>query len=172
MMTAALAGVAVGDCARPVREVVECLGHGLAGLHALPASACPFDESIGVRLAWARTLVAQGLVDQNHFAERNRHASPQQLSEARGKPAGLRGPGGGPRRRNFCQSADRRRRQARFIDCGQAGRGDRYLDLELITSEIAENFGAEWVEVFTRSYGAAGWDAAKAAFFADLYELF
>ena len=59
-----------------------------------------------------------------------------------------------------------------FLDCGQAGRGDRYLDLALLTGEIEEYFGADGVRVFLAAYGLAQWDEEKATFFCDLYELF
>ncbi len=173
VMTAALTGVAIEDCARPPHEVVAILAHGLAGLHALPALACPFDEGIGVRLARAHALVAGGLIDPKHFAERNRDCSPREiLDRARAhRPA--------------CEDQVVVHGDATFanlwiidgcslgfLDCSHAGRSDRYLDLGLIVSEIEESFGAEWIEVFLRSYGIADWDAAKASFFADLYELF
>ena len=59
-----------------------------------------------------------------------------------------------------------------FIDCGNAGRADRYVDLSLIAAEIEDHFGPEWVGPFARGYGLAFWDSAKARFFSDLYELF
>jgi aminoglycoside 3'-phosphotransferase-2 len=59
-----------------------------------------------------------------------------------------------------------------FIDCGHAGRGDRYLDLAAVTEAIADQFGPEWVETFGRAYGDIRLDAARLAFFSDLYELF
>ena len=58
-----------------------------------------------------------------------------------------------------------------FIDCGHAGRGDRTLDLEAVTSDIEEHFGPQWIEHFARSYGTA-LNPAKLRFFDDLYELF
>ena len=59
-----------------------------------------------------------------------------------------------------------------FIDCGHAGRGDRYLDLAAITEAIADHFGPAWVGTFGRAYGNVTLDAARLAFFSDLYELF
>jgi kanamycin kinase/aminoglycoside 3'-phosphotransferase-2 len=59
-----------------------------------------------------------------------------------------------------------------FIDCGHAGRGDRYLDLHAITSDVGEHFGPEWVETFATRYNNIKLDRSKLLFFSDLYELF
>jgi len=59
-----------------------------------------------------------------------------------------------------------------FLDCGRAGRGDRYFDLALLAAEIEEHFGGDGVGVFLDAYGLSRWDDCKAAFFRDLYELF
>ena len=59
-----------------------------------------------------------------------------------------------------------------FIDCGHSGLGDRYIDLVGTAEDIEEYFGAEWMKPFLASYGAVTWDAAKARFFSDLYELY
>ena len=59
-----------------------------------------------------------------------------------------------------------------FIDCGHAGRADRYLDLAVAGAEIAELFGPERVRSFAKAYGLARWNARKVIYFADLYEFF
>ena len=59
-----------------------------------------------------------------------------------------------------------------FIDCGHAGRADRYLDLAVTAVEIEEHFGPGGVKIFADAYGERHWDARTAAFYADLYELF
>jgi aminoglycoside phosphotransferase len=58
-----------------------------------------------------------------------------------------------------------------FIDCGNAGRGDRYLDLGVLAAEINGHYGDDAAVQFMRRYGGA-WDANKARFYADLYEFF
>jgi aminoglycoside phosphotransferase len=59
-----------------------------------------------------------------------------------------------------------------FIDCGHAGRGDRYIDLATIVADIDAHFGPDCISLFARSYGQAMFDARKLEFFHDLYELF
>jgi aminoglycoside phosphotransferase len=59
-----------------------------------------------------------------------------------------------------------------FIDCGHAGRGDRYLDLATMVADIDAYFGPDCIPLFARSYGHAAFDARKLEFFNDLYDLF
>lgn len=80
MLTAELPGVAVADCDRPTDDVIGIIARAFATLHALPAAACPFDESVAARMARARALVARGGVDAADFASRNRLLTPQQIS--------------------------------------------------------------------------------------------
>jgi aminoglycoside phosphotransferase len=173
MLTAELPGVAVADCERPIPEIVEIIARGFAGLHALPTADCPFDESVAARLARARALIARGDVDPAHFDWRNRQLSPQQLYDR----IAPRAPAAGTA---VVVHGDATFENVRIdaagtlglLDCGHAGRGDRYVDLERIAGEIAEHFGAQWLTAFRRGYGIETWDDDRAAFFADLYELF
>jgi aminoglycoside phosphotransferase len=59
-----------------------------------------------------------------------------------------------------------------FIDCGHAGRSDRYLDLAVVDEELRTGFGRRAAEDFIAAYGICDWDDRKAAFYSDLYELF
>ncbi len=59
-----------------------------------------------------------------------------------------------------------------FVDCSGAGRSDRYLDLTVVEMNLREEFGREAADGFKTAYGLRDWDDRKAAFFADLYELF
>jgi aminoglycoside phosphotransferase len=59
-----------------------------------------------------------------------------------------------------------------FIDCGSAGRGDRYLDLAVLAGDIADHHGTDAAAGFAAAYGERTWDTAKARFYLDLYELF
>jgi aminoglycoside 3'-phosphotransferase II len=173
MLTAELPGVAIADCDRPIGDIVDIIARAFAGLHALPAAGCPFDESVAVRLERARTLIARGEVEPAQFEWRNRQLTPQQLYD-RTAP---RAPAGGTAVVVHGDATfDNMRIDAAgtlgLLDCGHAGRGDRYVDLERIASEVEEHFGAQWIAAFRRSYGIETWDDDRAAFFADLYELF
>ncbi len=59
-----------------------------------------------------------------------------------------------------------------FIDCGHAGRADRYLDLAVAAAEVDDHLGPSGIKIFAEAYGERRWNARKAAFYADLYELF
>jgi hypothetical protein len=47
----------------PLPELIRQLAGGLRKLHSIPARDCPFDETVGARLARARAAIAEGLVD-------------------------------------------------------------------------------------------------------------
>jgi len=172
LMTA-LPGAHPHETAMPVAAVVAHLARGLRALHAIAAADCPFDETMAERLARARTAIAEGNVDPGEFDERNLGYSPLEIYETLARDApriaqdivlvhgdatfdNLLIDGGG---------------NLGFIDCGHAGRGDRYLDLEAVTSDIDEHFGPQWIEPFARHYGIT-LDAATLDFFDDLYEFF
>jgi aminoglycoside 3'-phosphotransferase-2 len=172
VMMTALAGAHPGD-AQPVGDIIRAVARGLSGLHALPVHDCPFDETVASRLAQARGMISRGLVAPEHFADRNRGLAPQDIYDrlVRTRPAreDLVLVHGDATFDNILIDADQ---NIGFIDCGHAGRGDRYLDLAAITEAIADHFGPEWIETFGRAYGDVRLDAAKLAFFSDLYELF
>jgi aminoglycoside 3'-phosphotransferase-2 len=172
VMMTALAGAHPGD-AQPVGGIIRAVARGLSGLHALAVHDCPFDETVASRLAQARGMISRGLVAPEHFADRNRGLAPQDIYDrlVRTRPASedLVLVHGDATFDNMLIDADQ---NIGFIDCGHAGRGDRYLDLAAITESIADHFGPEWVETFARAYGKIRLDAARLAFFSDLYELF
>jgi aminoglycoside 3'-phosphotransferase-2 len=173
VMMKALAGAHPGDAHRPVGDIIRAVARGLCGLHALPVHDCPFDETVASRLAEACEMMSRGLVDPDHFADRNRGLAPKDIYDRllRTRPTSedLVLVHGDATFDNMLITVDG---NIGFIDCGHAGRGDRYLDLSAITEAIADHFGAEWVETFRRAYGNIRLDAAKLAFFSDLYELF
>jgi aminoglycoside 3'-phosphotransferase-2 len=181
MLTAELPGVLPGMLsdgapsghARPIHATVEIIARAFAALHALPMDDCPFDESVEVRLARARRAIARGEIDPAHFAERNSGRTAQQIlawlvahRPTDTDPVVVHGDA------TFDNMRIDDDGRLGLLDCGHAGRGDRYVDLERITAEIDEHFGAQWIEPFWRSYGLKIWDQERADFFAELYELF
>lgn len=171
MLMHAAPGSPIDDSRLPSSRIAAALGAALAALHAVPADDCPFDETLATRLARAAAAVAKGEIDGDDFDDRNSGVAPDVLLARLGAalPAEdivvvhgdatldnvMIDTGGG----------------VSFIDCGNAGRGDRYLDLAVMASGIAEHFGADAVKDFARAYGGA-WDGVKARYYLDLYELF
>lgn len=172
VLMTALPGVHPQDARRPVAQVVRHLARALRALHDMPLDDCPFDETVAARLTRAREMIAQGEITGEHFAHRNRGRSPQSIYEqlAASVP---------PVQDLVLVHGDAKFDNmliddaggVGFIDCGHAGRGDRYLDLEAVTGDIEEHFGAQWIEPFAREYGVK-LDRPKLMFFSDLYELF
>lgn len=156
---------------QPVAAVVDHLARGLRALHATPIADCPFDETTANRLALARQMIAKGQIHNENFDERNRQIAPldlyQRLVTAMPEPD-LVAVHGDAKFDNILIDDDG---HVGFIDCGRAGRGDRYLDLEAVTSDIEDHLGPQWIEPFARCYGIT-LDAVKLRFFDDLYELF
>jgi aminoglycoside 3'-phosphotransferase-2 len=170
VLMTALAGTHPEQSPQPVATVIEHLARGLRALHALPLADCPFDETAAARLALARRMIAEDQIDNENFDERNRGLAPillyQRLAASVPRPD-LTVVHGDATFDNILIDDGR----VGFVDCGRAGRGDRYLDLEAVTSDIDAHFGEEWIEPFARAYGIK-LDAAKLRFFDDLYELF
>jgi aminoglycoside phosphotransferase len=172
MQTQALVGLPADGCDWPKTELLPVLGRALAKLHALPVGECPFDESLVVRVARARQAVARGEVDASHFDSRNRGVTPEAILARLTKDPPQEDfvvAHGDASLSNMIVASDG---AVGFIDCGHAGRADRYLDLAVIAAEIAEYFGRRSVSLFADAYGVRRWNARKAAFYSDLYELF
>lgn len=172
IQTEALPGKPADHSDWPASRVLPLIGHALARWHALAAADCPFDEGLAVRIERAQRAVAQGDVDASHFASRNRRVRPSDLLArlmANPPQEDLVIAHGDLTLSNIIISADG---AVGFIDCGHAGRADRYLDLAILAAEISDHFGARAVKMFTEAYGVSRWDGSKAAYYADLYELF
>jgi aminoglycoside 3'-phosphotransferase II len=171
MMTA-LPGTHPGHGQQPIGDVIRALARGLLELHSLPVLDCPFEETVAARLARAREMIERKLIDAEQFADRNRRLAPKtiydRLLQCTPATEDLVVVHGDARFDNLLVDAGGK---IGFIDCGHAGRGDRYLDLEAVAADIGEHFGPEWIEAFAVHYGLK-LDPAKLRFFSDLYELF
>jgi aminoglycoside 3'-phosphotransferase-2 len=172
MLMEAMPGVAADAGPLPPLQLVEALARGLAGLHAHPAADCPFDESLAVRFARAAAAIAAGEVEAEAFAPRNRGIAPEALLArliAEQPPEDIVLVHGDATLSNIIVDGAG---GIGFIDCSNAGRGDRYLDLGVLAEDIDDHFGEEAAAHFARVYGRQPWDGAKARFYSDLYELF
>jgi aminoglycoside 3'-phosphotransferase-2 len=156
-----------------VLEAARTIGRGLARLHALPIADCPFDETVGTRMQRAREAVDRNLIDASEFHGRNAGVSPEEVYERLVRTI----PGtedlvvihGDATLSNQLIRPDG---DLGFIDCGNAGRSDRYVDLAIIEEELRTEFGPDAAGCFIAACGVHMWDERKAAFFSDLYELF
>jgi aminoglycoside phosphotransferase len=165
-----------GDGALPAGElpaVVRAIGAGLARLHALPVAECPFDEMPRTRLARAREAIDRNEVDAGAFDGRNAGVTPAVLYRRLAGAVPAREDvvvvHGDATLENMLIGPDG---ELGFIDCGHAGRSDRYLDLAIVEEQLRTAFGSEAAKGFIAAYGIRDWDDGKAAFFSDLYELF
>ena len=158
----------------PLPDRMRQLAGGLRKLHSIPARDCPFEETVGARLARARVAIAEGLVDPRYFSERNQGLTPQAIYSRLMRTVPVHEDivivHGDATFDNLL--IDIASENVGFIDCGHAGRGDRYLDLATMVADIDAYFGPVWTSLFARSYGRAAFDARKLGFFNDLYELF
>jgi aminoglycoside phosphotransferase len=157
----------------PIPAIVLNLATGLRSLHSISADDCPFDESVAARLKRARKMITASLVSPEHFAERNRGLSPQSIYDrlVRSVPENEEGVlvhGDA----TFDNILIDDKGSVGFVDCGHAGLGDRYLDLQTILTDIEEYFGSKAKHLFAISYGIMEVDSRKLEFFSDLYELF
>jgi aminoglycoside phosphotransferase len=158
--------------APPPMRLMDALAKGMAALHALPAADCPFDESVAARLSRAAEAIAAGEVDPRNLAERNRDTRPEVLLArlAAAPPVeDIVVVHGDATLSNILVDADG---TIGFVDCGNAGRGDRYLDLSVLHADIDDRYGSEAAARFAQCYRPGPWDRRKAGYFSDLYELF
>lgn len=172
MLTQAVPGLPAETTTLTPARLIPALAHGLATLHQLPPASCPFDESLAVRLSNAANAVASGEVDPESFDPRNRGTTPESLLTrlAENQPEqDIVVVHGDATLTNLVVDEEG---NLGFVDCGNAGYGDRYIDLAVLHGEIQERFGPEAAALFVRSYGLCDWDANRARYFSDLYELF
>lgn len=168
----ALPGTPADVSILPAPRLAVALGKAMAALHALRPSDCPFDETLGVRLPRAAKAVAAGDIDGADFEAHNRGTAPGALLARLSAPQPSEDVvvvHGDATLSNLMVDGEG---NVGFIDCGNAGRGDRYLDLAVLAADIAEHHGAEAAAGFTAAYGERHWDAAKSRYYLDLYELF
>jgi aminoglycoside 3'-phosphotransferase II len=154
-------------------QVMLDLANGLRSLHSMPTANCPFDESIGARLTRAGEMIKAGVINPECFADRNKGLSPEtiydRLVHSIPEHESVVVVHGDATFDNLLVDETGR---VGFVDCGYAGRGDRYLDLSTLVMEIDEHFGWEAKHLFVSSYGIGDLDTRKSEFFNDLYELF
>jgi aminoglycoside 3'-phosphotransferase-2 len=152
---------------------VRAVAQALRDLHALDVAACPFDETLSVKIDRASRNVQYGLVDEDDFDQEHLGQSAaelfQDLQRLRPHAEDIVVTHGDASLPNFmiCDG-----RFAGFVDCGRLGRGDRYQDIALACWSIRFNLGAEWIEPFLRYYGIERADEKRMYFYRLLDEFF
>lgn len=160
------------------QRVAVALGNGMATLHSIDATNCPFDRRVSRQLEEARVRLANGAVREDDFdASRLGRDSADLFSELLATvplhedfvlvhgdfclPNVLLGEhaSGG-----LCITG--------LIDCGRAGIGDRHQDLALAIRSLRYNLGPDTVAPFLHAYGRSTPDPATIEFFTVLDEFF
>jgi aminoglycoside 3'-phosphotransferase II len=157
--------------------VVAALAAGMRTLHATNISACPFDQSLRVRVAAAEAQLRAGAVLESDFdAVRQGRSAADLFAELAAAPAS--------EQRSFTHGdyclpnvllvSDGAGgfRIGGFVDCGNAGIADPYQDLALCARSVADNLGAEWVPALFARYGLERVDEEKLAYYQLLDEFF
>ena len=190
LVTARLPGVALHhpDALLHARRNAALLARALRQLHALPIRECPFNESLAVKLRWARERVQLGLVDEADFdAERLGQSAAQVLVKlVRTRPASedLVIAHGDACLPNFLVSGEY---IEGVLDVGRLGIADRHQDLALACRSLRRNEDDDVVEHgldqhgldqygldqhFLDTYGRELVDPAKLEYYQTLDELF
>jgi aminoglycoside phosphotransferase len=177
LLLSAIPGVMTCDemWASDAPRAVRALAEGLRMLHSADIAACPFDESLDLKLAQARQRMLAGLVDEEDFDEirLGRRAEDLFAELLRTRPTRedlVLTHGDYCLPNVFLDPGDGR--VTGFIDWGRAGIADRYQDLALAVRSLAYNFGPGWEPLLWEAYGIAEPDRAKIEFYQLLDEFF
>jgi|SRR5215471_3946016 len=174
VLMTALDGVSI-DCVQVEvwQPVVKSIARAFARFHAMPVERCPFDETVSVRLRRARREIERGAVNSSQFDPRNSGVTPEALfHRLKSDPPASQDfvvVHGDATLSNLIFGSDER---IGFIDCGNAGKSDRYVDFAPLVAELVARFGVSARDVFLQTYGGIQWDERRALFYSDLYELF
>lgn len=149
------------------------LAKALRAIHALDPNACPFDETLTVKLARAADRVKTNDVNADDFDDENRGKTAAELfgeiERLRPTTEDIVVVHGDACLPNMMLDEGQ---FSGFVDCGRLGRSDRYQDLALACRSIATNLGSEWVGAFLRAYGITSIDEGRIRFYRLLDEFF
>lgn len=154
-------------------RAVAIMADALRRLHTLDVATCPFDHSLGQRIAVAKARAEAGEVDEDDFDDERLGQTAQQVFKelvAR-RPASetLVVTHGDASMPNFMVDGGR---FTGFIDCSRLGVADLHQDLALACWSIHFNLGEEWIAPFLTLYGLPEADAAKLSYYQMLDEFF
>ncbi|PWK13503.1 APH(3') family aminoglycoside O-phosphotransferase [Tumebacillus permanentifrigoris] len=151
-------------------ELVPVLAQGLRQIHATPWQECPYEMRPGWLLQMAKINLHSGLADVDAMAALHPGQSAedvlQELIATRPETTEqdlvvVHGDYCFP---NILLNPDDLQITG-FVDWGNLGIGDRYLDLAIAVKSIIMNVGVEWVEPFLQAYGLEKREETKLQWF-------
>jgi aminoglycoside 3'-phosphotransferase II len=149
------------------------LAKALRAIHALDPNACPFDETLTVKLARAADRAKSNNVNEGDFDDENQGKTAAELfgevERLRPTTEDIVVVHGDACLPNMMLDSGQ---FSGFVDCGRLGRSDRYQDLALACRSIAMNLGSEWVGAFLRAYGMTSIDEGRIRFYRLVDEFF
>ena len=156
-------------------QLVRLIVAGMRQIHGINVADCPFDQRLDMRIEAARFNLINNLVDEDDFDPERRGRSPQhlyrQVLALRPQSEDLVFTHGDYCLPNIIIDPIKQVING-FIDWGNAGIADRHQDIALAARSLAYNFGAEWVPLLFKEYGADKIDPAKIEYYKLLDEFF
>jgi kanamycin kinase len=170
-----IAGVSCSD-AVPITspaQLVFLFASGLQIVHQISIDNCPFDQTIGAKLAYAQENIEANRVDESDFDDRRQGWTKHQvydfLVQNRPTEKDLVFGHGDYCLPNVLILDDQ---ISGFIDLSRAGVSDRYNDLAIASRSIIHNLGEAFEQLFFDCYGLSPIDREKIEYYRALDELF
>ncbi len=143
--------------AEPAR-IVPAIARGLVAFHAAaPVDECPFDFTMETALEHARTRIQTGITEPTDLHPEYRHltleqalARVEELAPATEDLVVCHG--------DYCFPnvlLDDQGEVTGYIDIGELGVADRWLDIAVAAWSVTWNIGPGWEDLFYESYGVA-----------------
>lgn len=164
------------DCDKtdaPRRTVVRELARALRMIHSLPIENCPFDSTLGSRLANIKGYIERGVGHNMFEDEEGKLWRPsvylRYLAYAQPDGEDLVFTHGDFCHPNVILNGGE---LSGIVDWAYAGVADRHQDLAWICFLIRRRYGKRWLGVFLRHYGLARLDPVKMQYYLALNEVY
>ncbi|NLG38109.1 MAG: aminoglycoside 3'-phosphotransferase [Clostridiales bacterium] len=168
LLTTALTGqgACFGENARQPERMARMLARALSRLHQLSCADCPLDNSAPALLEYARTRISPSASDPEGCSALTLHRELTAVQPP-DEPVFCHG--------DFClpNVLFENGELTGIIDLGDAGAGNRHLDLSQCCWSLRHNFGEErFADAFLDEYGRDRVDPGHMKWFSDLYRFF